>query len=130
MVSCCFCSVLCSLIYCISFHNVIATTIFTHVASSLFGTKGENWGVPLIVIISKVIRELGLELSWLSKQLVYLLGFKRKGGDAGVSDSELRLIVMGARGIGTIDHSEGEMIKGGLNLQSQRVKKPYVARKN
>ena len=48
---------------------------------------------------------------------------------AGVSDSELRLIVMGARDSGTIDHSEGEMIKGVLNLQTQRVKevmKPRV----
>ena len=29
---------------------------------------------------------------------------------------------MGARDSGTIDHSEGEMIKGVLNLQTQRVK--------
>lgn len=122
-------------------------------ASSLFGTRGENWGavalttftlffvellpksigvtnaekvarimVPPINVISRVVSPLGIALSWLSKQVLYLLGFKGKGGDAGVSDSELRLIVMGARDSGTIDHSEGEMIKGVLNLQSQRVK--------
>lgn len=78
--------------------------------------------VPPINVISRVVSPLGIALSWLSKQVLYLLGFKGKGGDAGVSDSELRLIVMGARDSGTIDHSEGEMIKGVLNLQSQRVK--------
>lgn len=51
-----------------------------------------------------------------------MLGLNGKDGGTGVSDSELRLIVMGARDSGTIDHSEGEMIKGVLNLQSQRVK--------
>ncbi len=46
-----------------------------------------------------------------------------------VSDSELRLIVTGARDSGTIDHGEQEMIQGVLNLQDQRVKeimKPRV----
>ena len=37
-------------------------------------------------------------------------------------DSELRLIVTGARDSGTIEHTESEMIKGVLNLQDQRVK--------
>lgn len=78
--------------------------------------------VPPINLLSTVVSPLGIMLSWLSKQVLYLLGFKGKGTDAGVSDSELRLIVMGARDSGTIDHSEGEMIKGVLNLQSQRVK--------
>lgn len=131
---------------------ILATTIFTHVVAATFGSKGETWGavvltaitlffvellpksigvtnaekvarlmVPPINIISKVVSPLGIGLSWLSKQVLYLLGFKGKG-DAGVSDSELRLIVMGARDSGTIDHSEGEMIKGVLNLQDQRIK--------
>ncbi len=78
--------------------------------------------VPPINIISIVVSPLGIGLSWLSKQVLYLFGFKGKSGGEGVSDSELRLIVMGARDSGTIDHSEGEMIKGVLNLQSQRVK--------
>jgi CBS domain containing-hemolysin-like protein len=78
--------------------------------------------VPPINIISILVSPLGIALSWLSKQVLYIFGFKGMGGDAGVSDSELRLIVMGARDSGTIDHSEGEMIKGVLNLQRQRVK--------
>merc|ERR1712176_1546941 len=48
---------------------------------------------------------------------------------SGVSDSELRLIVTGARDSGTIDRGEQEMIQGVLNLQDQRVKeimKPRV----
>jgi putative hemolysin len=36
-------------------------------------------------------------------------------------DSELRLIVTGARDSGTIEHTESEMIKGVLNLQDERV---------
>lgn len=133
--------------------SIYATTIFTHVISSVFGQKGEQFGaiiltaitlffvellpksigvtsaekvarilVPPINVISTVVSPLGIALSWLSKQVLYLLGFKGKAGGEGVSDSELRLIVMGARDSGTIDHSEGEMIKGVLNLQSQRVK--------
>lgn len=132
--------------------SIYATTIFTHVASSILGTKGEKWGalaltgftlffvellpksigvtsaervarlmVPPINIISTVVSPLGIALSWLAKQTLYMLGFKGKG-NSGVSDSELRLIVMGARDSGTIDHSEGEMIKGVLNLQTQRIK--------
>ena len=127
--------------------------MFTQVACSLFGTRGETYGaivltaitlffvellpksigvtnaervarlmVPPITLISKVVSPLGIALSWLSKQVLYMLGLKGSSSDTGVSDSELRLIVMGARDSGTIDHSEGEMIKGVLNLQSQRVK--------
>lgn len=133
--------------------SIYATTIFTQVASSVFGPRGETWGtviltgstlffvellpksigvtnaekvarimVPPINIISTVVSPLGIALSWLSKQVLNFLGLKGGEGGAGVSDSELRLIVMGARDSGTIDHSEGEMIKGVLNLQSQRVK--------
>lgn len=52
-----------------------------------------------------------------------------KDKNGGVSDSELRLIVTGARDSGAIDHGEQEMIQGVLNLQDQRVKeimKPRV----
>jgi len=137
-----------------SIHLVFAaTTIFSHLAASVFGARGERWGavaltaitlffvellpksigvtnaekvarimVPPINKLSIVVSPLGIALSWLSKQVLLLLGLGGKGGDAGVSDSELRLIVMGARDSGTIDHSEGEMIKGVLNLQTQRVK--------
>jgi CBS domain containing-hemolysin-like protein len=76
--------------------------------------------VPPINLISAVVSPLGFSLSWLSKQVLNIFGLKGKEGVAGVSDSELRLIVMGARDSGTIDHSEQEMIKGVLNLQVSR----------
>lgn len=78
--------------------------------------------VPPINILSTIISPIGNGLSWVSKQLLFLFGLQGNGGGAGVSDSELRLIVMGARDSGTIDHSEGEMVKGVLNLRNQRVK--------
>jgi len=133
--------------------SIYATTIFTHLASSIFGTRGENWAaitltavtlffvellpksigvtnaetvarlmVPPINMISTVVSPLGIALSWLAKQILQIIGLKGKDNGTGVSDSELRLIVMGARDSGTIDHSEQEMIKGVLNLQGQRVK--------
>ena len=135
------------------YYYFIATTIFTYVSASLFGTRGETWGaialttitlffvellpksigvtnaekvarlmVPPINTLSTIVSPIGIGLSWLSKQVLCLFGLKGDKGGAGVSDSELRLIVMGARDSGTIDHSEGEMVKGVLNLRSQRVK--------
>jgi len=132
--------------------GIYATTIFTHIAASLFGPRGEQWGavaltavtlffvellpknigvtnaetvarlmVPPINLISTVVSPIGISLSFLAKKTLQLFGMHGKGS-TGVSDSELRLIVMGARDSGTIDHSEQEMIKGVLNLQSQRVK--------
>jgi len=141
--------------------SIFATTIFTHLAASLFGTRGERYGavvltvvtlffvellpksigvtnaervarlmVPPVNIISTVVSPVGISLSWLSKKTLVLLGMGGKNGGAGaVSDSELRLIVTGARDSGTIDHGEQEMIQGVLNLQDQRVKeimKPRV----
>lgn len=141
--------------------SIFATTIFTHLAASLFGTRGERYGavvltvvtlffvellpksigvtnaervarlmVPPVNIISTVVSPVGISLSWLSKKTLVLLGMGGKDGGAGaVSDSELRLIVTGARDSGTIDHGEQEMIQGVLNLQDQRVKeimKPRV----
>jgi len=135
--------------------SIYATTIFTRLASSVFGPRGETWGavalttvtlffvellpksigvtnaervarlmVPPINLISTVVSPLGMSLSWLSKQALNVMGLNKGKNMNGqeVSDSELRLIVMGARDSGTIDHSEGEMIKGVLNLTSQRVK--------
>ena len=141
--------------------SIFATTIFTHLAASLFGTRGERYGavvltvvtlffvellpknigvtnaesvarlmVPPVNIISTVVSPVGISLSWLSKRTLVMLGMGGKDGGAGaVSDSELRLIVTGARDSGTIDHGEQEMIQGVLNLQDQRVKeimKPRV----
>jgi len=84
--------------------------------------------VPPVNILSKVVAPLGIGLSFLAKKVLSLFGLK--GEDiAVVSDSELRLIVSGARDSGTIDHVEGEMIQGVLNLQDQKVKeimKPRV----
>eukprot|EP00978_Attheya_sp_CCMP212_P018536 scaffold50815_cov40-Attheya_sp.AAC.1 len=140
--------------------SIFATTIFTHLAASIFGVRGERYGavaltavtlffvellpksigvtnaesvarliVPPINMVSIVVSPLGGALSWLAKKTVRLLGFKAKDEGGSVSDSELRLIVTGARDSGTIDHGEQEMIKGVLNLQDQRVReimKPRV----
>ena len=139
--------------------SIFATTIFTHLAASLFGTRGERYGavaltaltlffvdlvpktvgvsnaervarlmVPPVNIISMVVSPLGVSLTFLAKKTLLLLGLKEKDKD-GVSDSELRLIVTGARDSGAINHGEQEMIQGVLNLQDQRVKeimKPRV----
>ena len=78
--------------------------------------------VPPINTLSTIVSPIGIALSWCTKQVLTLFGLKGGDGGAGVSDSELRLIVMGARDSGTIDHSEGEMVKGVLNLRSQRIK--------
>uniref|UniRef100_A0A7S4S0X6 CNNM transmembrane domain-containing protein n=1 Tax=Ditylum brightwellii TaxID=49249 RepID=A0A7S4S0X6_9STRA len=86
--------------------------------------------VPPVNILSTVVSPLGNTLSFLAKATLRLVGLNSKhDATSGVSDSELRLIVTGARDSGTIDHSEQEMIKGVLNLQDQRVKeimKPRV----
>jgi len=140
--------------------SIFATTIFTHMAASLFGARGERYGavaltaltlffvellpksigvqnaervarlmVPPINLMSAIVSPLGISLSWLSKKTLLLFGIASKGDGNAVSDSELRLIVTGARDSGTIDHGEQEMIQGVLNLQDQRVKevmKPRV----
>lgn len=78
--------------------------------------------VPPVNVISTVVSPLGISLSWAAKRTLHMLGIKDKTGDAGVSDSQLRLIVTGALDSGTIDPGEQEMIQGVLNLQDQRVK--------
>ncbi|CAB9509392.1 Putative DUF21 domain-containing protein At3g13070, chloroplastic [Seminavis robusta] len=140
--------------------SIFATTIFTHVVASRFGTRGERYGalaltaltlffvellpkslgvtnaetvarlmVPPVNVISTFVSPLGISLSFLAKQTLRLFGVNLSKGDGDVSDSQLRLIVTGARDSGTIDHGEQEMIQGVLNLQGQRVKeimKPRV----
>lgn len=141
--------------------SIFATTIFTHLAASFFGSKGERYGavaltaltlffvellpksigvqnaemvarliVPPVNIIAAVVSPLGISLTFLAKKTLQLMGFDQdKDKNGGVSDSELRLIVTGARDSGAIDHGEQEMIQGVLNLQDQRVKeimKPRV----
>jgi len=84
--------------------------------------------IPPINILANVVGPLGYALSYLAKSTIRLFGVNVKE-NSGVSDSELRLIVTGARDSGTIDHSEQEMIKGVLNLQDQKVReimKPRV----
>uniref|UniRef100_A0A7S1FU61 CNNM transmembrane domain-containing protein n=1 Tax=Corethron hystrix TaxID=216773 RepID=A0A7S1FU61_9STRA len=139
--------------------SIYATTVFTNLAFHYFGAAGERWGaialtaitlffvellpknfgvtnaevvarsmVPLINVVATVVSPLGIGLTYLAKKTLLLFGFKVNNEDA-VSDSELRLIVTGARDSGTIDHSEQEMIQGVLNLQDQKVKelmKPRV----
>jgi putative hemolysin len=84
---------------------------------------------PPISIISTVVGPLGTVLTWMAKKTLTMLGLNdNKDGDT-ISDSQLRLIVTGARASGTIDHGEQEMIQGVLELQTQRVKeimKPRV----
>jgi len=142
--------------------SIFATTIFTHMAASFFGTRGERYGavaltaltlffvellpksigvqnaemcarliVPPVNLLSTIVGPLGISLTFMAKKTLQVLGLsnKDKDGGTGVSDSELRLIVTGARDSGTIDHGEQEMISGVLNLQTQRVKeimKPRV----
>ena len=78
--------------------------------------------IPPINIVSMVVSPLGITLSWLAKFTLKLWGVKDSKKGSGVSDSQLRLIVTGARDSGVIDHGEQEMIQGVLNLQNQRVK--------
>ena len=84
--------------------------------------------VPPINVLANAVGPFGYALSYLAKATLRLFGVKAKE-ETGVSDSELRLIVTGARDSGTIDHSEQEMIKGVLNLQDRKVReimKPRV----
>ena len=141
--------------------SIFATTIFTHLAASFFGARGERYGavaltaltlffvellpksigvqnaeqvarliVPPVNILAAVVSPLGISLTFLAKKTLQLMGLTQdKDKNGGVSDSELRLIVTGARDSGAIDHGEQEMIQGVLNLQDQRVKeimKPRV----
>ncbi len=139
--------------------SIYATTLFTHLADHIFGTYAEKWSaifltavtlffvellpknigvinaervarlmVPPINVLAKIVGPFGFALSYLAKATLRLFGVQAKE-TSGVSDSELRLIVTGARDSGTIDHSEQEMIKGVLNLQDQKVReimKPRV----
>jgi putative hemolysin len=85
--------------------------------------------VPPVNVISTVVSPLGISLSWLAKKTLLMIGLKDKGDGSSISDSQLRLIVTGARDSGTIDHGEQEMIQGVLDLQTRRVKeimKPRV----
>mmetsp|Transcript_27382 Transcript_27382/g.41448 ORF Transcript_27382/g.41448 Transcript_27382/m.41448 type:complete len:725 (+) Transcript_27382:150-2324(+) len=143
-----------------TFCSIFATTLFTHIAASFFGTRGERYGavaltaltlffvellpksigvnkaekvarmiVPPVNLLSAIVSPLGISLTFLAKKTLYLFGMKKTDQDSGISDSELRLIVTGARDSGTIDHGEQEMIQGVLNLQDQKVKeimKPRV----
>lgn len=141
--------------------SIFATTIFTHLAASFFGGRGERYGalaltvftlffvellpksigvqnaemvarliVPPVNALSHVVSPLGSSLNFMAKKTLQLFGlYGDKDKNGGVSDSELRLIVTGARDSGAIDHGEQEMIQGVLNLQDQRVKeimKPRV----
>ena len=131
--------------------SIYATMMFTELAMA-FGPRGDKYGavvltaitlffvellpksvgvinaervarvlVPPINALAAIVSPIGIALSFFAKRTLRLFGLKESEG-AGVSDSELRLIVTGARDSGTIDHSEGEMIKGVLNLQDQRIK--------
>eukprot|EP00529_Nitzschia_sp_RCC80_P010593 CAMPEP_0113455172 /NCGR_PEP_ID=MMETSP0014_2-20120614/8239_1 /TAXON_ID=2857 /ORGANISM="Nitzschia sp." /LENGTH=621 /DNA_ID=CAMNT_0000346595 /DNA_START=413 /DNA_END=2278 /DNA_ORIENTATION=+ /assembly_acc=CAM_ASM_000159 len=78
--------------------------------------------VPPINIISAVVSPLGISLSWLAKKTLAIIGLKDKDTGSAITDSQLRLIVTGAKDSGTIDTGEQEMIQGVLGLQNQRVK--------
>ena len=85
--------------------------------------------VPPVNLLANIVSPVGLTLSYLSKSLIQLCGMEVGGESNAVSDSELRLIVTGARDSGTIDHSEQEMIQGVLDLQTTRIRelmKPRV----
>lgn len=132
--------------------SIYATMMFTELVTHMLGLNGEKYGaliltaitlffvellpksigvinaervarvmVPPINILAAIVSPIGIGLSFIAKKTLRLFGIKDTG-DSGVSDSELRLIVTGARDSGSIDHTEGEMIKGVLNLQDQRIK--------
>lgn len=132
--------------------SIYTTTIFTQLVGSLFGHRGERFGaialtaitlffvellpksigvnnaeqvarlmVPPVNAIATIVGPLGSFLSYLATKTLLMFGLKSQDV-GGVTDSELRLIVTGARDSGTIEHTESEMIKGVLNLQDQRVK--------
>lgn len=139
--------------------SIFATTVFTHLVAGVFGNSGEKYGalaltaltlffvellpksigvtnaesvarimVPPINVMTMFVSPIGVSLSWLAKKTLSLIGLKGKE-NSGITDSQLRLIVTGARDSGTIDHGEQEMIQGVLGLQNQRVKeimKPRV----
>lgn len=139
--------------------SIFATTVFTHLVAEVFGNSGEKYGalaltaltlffvellpksigvtnaesvarimVPPINIMTMFVSPVGVSLSWLAKKTLSLIGLKGNE-NSGITDSQLRLIVTGARDSGTIDHGEQEMIQGVLGLQNQRVKeimKPRV----
>lgn len=77
---------------------------------------------PPIAVFSTVVGPLGISLTWLAKKTLTLIGLKNKDDGDLISDSQLRLIVTGAKDSGTIDSGEQEMIQGVLELQTQRVK--------
>ncbi|EJK53513.1 hypothetical protein THAOC_27041, partial [Thalassiosira oceanica] len=132
--------------------SIYATTLFTNLADHILGRYAERWSavfltaatlffvellpknigvinaekvarlmVPPINTMANIVGPLGYALSTLAKATLKVFGIQAKE-NSGVSDSELRLIVTGARDSGTIDHSEQEMIKGVLNLQDQKVR--------
>jgi putative hemolysin len=78
--------------------------------------------VPPINVMSTIVSPLGISLSWLAKKTLTMIGLKDQDSGSIISDSQLRLIVTGAKDSGTIDLGEQQMIQGVLNLQSQRVK--------
>ena len=139
--------------------SIFATTVFTHLMAAVFGTAGEKYGalaltaltlffvellpksigvtnaesvarvmIPPINVMTMFVSPIGISLSWLSKKTLSLIGLK--GNDSsGITDSQLRLIVTGARDAGTIDAGEQGMIQGVLGLQNRRVReimKPRV----
>ena len=139
--------------------SIFATTVFTHLVAGVFGNSGEKYGalaltaltlffvellpksigvtnaesvarimVPPINIMTMFVSPVGVSLSWLAKKTLSLIGLQGKD-NSGITDSQLRLIVTGAKDSGTIDLGEQEMIQGVLGLQNQRVKeimKPRV----
>ncbi len=132
--------------------SIFATTVFTQLVAGVFGSAGEKYGalaltaltlffvellpksigvtnaesvarmmVPPINVMTMFVSPIGVSLSWLAKKTLSLIGLKGKES-SGITDSQLRLIVTGARDSGTIDSGEQEMIQGVLGLQDQRVR--------
>jgi len=66
-------------------------------------------------------------LNYLAAKTLSLFGLTSKS-ISDVSEEELRLIVSGASNSGSIESTEGDMIKGVLDLQDQRVKELMMPR--
>ena len=75
--------------------------------------------VPYICFLAVFFSPIGSASSWLTKKVLSLFGIE--SGEMGVSEEELRLIVMGAKQSGGIETEEAKMVEGVLDLQDMRV---------
>ena len=84
--------------------------------------------VPAICVLAVFFSPIGLASTWLTKRVLAVFGIE--SGEMGVSEEELRLIVMGAKQSGGIETEEAKMVEGVLDLQDMRVSEVMKPRIN